>query len=234
MPEFFDEFAKAGSSEREIRRHPLSEGLELVSFPTFGSFVRGYVLLAPISQGTEYQSLGELPEVEYFKAAELIETYRRMLRDFNSAVILGEHGDSSQRVGFGGTCSCVREAHAHLIPVQDRSYSTMLKMFARGGEADHHVHSWEDLRPHLIGEHPYVLMSTSPRNFFIWKEPLKLARLGSQAVRKACAEALGLGDKYDWKTHRFPELMEATRKFVDRNIDLDLEATASGNLEWTR
>lgn len=167
-----------------------------VTLPTLGCFVPGYVLLLPVEH---YLSFGSLPPEDRSAAAEVAERLRITIAAEYGPVIIAEHGATQCDVGS----QCCDHAHLHLIPVPEpgqveRDYTEV------GGEPIR-LDSLAELGA-LAGQ-PYVYLS--PR------AGVHLAWLGggfpSQFVRRVCASAHGLADRFDWRRYRYEDTMEVTR-----------------------
>lgn len=176
------------------RGRVLFESDDFVVFPPLGSFVEGYLMLAPRAHVPSCASLGE---AQLGKLQNLLGVTKRIVADHYESPVVFEHGVASCDRRAGG---CIDHAHLHIIPGRIDSAGVLARHFrteSLGGWSD--LAAWQGL-PYLLtqtGDGP-VVVAAAPDN------------LPSQFLRRHAAAALNVPDLWDWGAYLGLREIEAT------------------------
>ncbi len=171
-------------------------------FPTVGSFIEGYLLIAPKHH---FLSMATIPTEHKKELEVLLEAVRRMLKERYSDPILFEHGSGKEVPR--GVC-CVEHAHVHAVPIETDIRSDLelyfpSKMFDRFDSPSSGVSS----------SHPYLFYEDQKGARFLFSIPDVIP---SQLVRKILAQKVGKGGQWNWRHDSFLEEISKTIKRLKR------------------
>jgi hypothetical protein len=199
MCDFCHEFA----AERTAKSRIALSSNGFITIPTLGCFVDGYGLTLPREHVPSYACLG--PE-RLRVGLELLEKQRVRLEHAFGKYILAEHGAADFcDLGSG----CCEHAHVHVIPMRDRCAAVVARYFEAGGPPERT--GGIDIFEGYSGS-PYLMLSTSPGEYLLWRANHAFSR---QFVRRVCAELLGRGELYNWRSHAFVPNMLRTKLAIE-------------------
>jgi ATP adenylyltransferase len=157
-------------------------------FPTLGSFVEGYLLIAPKSH---HISIAQIISNLYVEFEEVIGTVRDVLSIAYCQPIFFEHGPIS-RYDKGGCC--IQHAHLHCVPVDIEILEDLSKHF-----------KYEEINKfsELPKEQSYLFYENKDKKRFVF--PLD-SIIPSQYIRQILSVRLKCPEKWDWR--QYPGLEE--------------------------
>ncbi|MEU6928314.1 HIT domain-containing protein [Streptomyces sp. NPDC046374] len=187
--------------------------------PTVGAFTPGYCLFMPVEH---LDAAADLTPAHLRRVAAEVEEMRTLIQNRYGPTILAEHGPRDCELG----ASCCSHCHLHLIPVPDPDVITAA--YERSGGPGRRLGSMAELPTAADGSYLYL----SPRHgeHHYWPS----AGFARQFVRRVCADALGIGDSFDWRDHPFTTHRERT--FAELSSDLHIADAAcrrkGGTARW--
>lgn len=152
-------------------------------FPTLGCFEEGYVLVSP---RRHVVSTASLPIDEFDDVMSTVADVRKRVTKHYGPTCIFEHGMGRKGEAAGG---CIEHAHLHIIPRAEIVGPSLLSSVPF-----HTRISWAALNE--WSGRPYLLLSCGDQEDAWITDPPEGLR--SQHFRRAAAEALGVGDSYDW------------------------------------
>jgi diadenosine tetraphosphate (Ap4A) HIT family hydrolase len=197
------DFCAEFASDRTGGRIILQEA-DWLLLPTLGCFAAGYCLLMPIGH---IEAVAELSQAELIWTQDLLERMRDLVGRHFGPAIVAEHGPGRCDLG----ASCCSHAHLHLIPVGP-DVGAVVAAYQRVGGPPRILRDLSELST-VAGE-PYMYLSPTNRTHLLWEA----AGFPRQFVRRVCADLLGLGDRYDWRDHTFPQNMKETLTSLRRPV----------------
>lgn len=170
----------------------LFESANFLVFPSIGSIVEGWLLIAPKKH---YLCMAAL-DIFLQEELNLLRKFASLaLHDCFGPLVLFEHGPAgpNQAVGCG-----VDHAHFHLVPTNGNIIDGLHTVFRE------HL-QWKRAK----GVQDAAILHMAKSSYLYVEQPLGQAfltshpRLGSQLLRKVVAAHVGREPFYDWR--RFPE-----------------------------
>lgn len=176
-----------------------------VVFPTVGSFVEDYLLLAPRDHTFSFAQLEQEEREQLPRVVEWIRGLMLQPSLRHGAVLVAEHGALSCQVKGSQCCD---HAHLHFIPLQDEAQMDQIcEVYATHSTAPPDFVT--DLkRLDLYAKMAYILMSPAPGVWNVW--PQERGNFRSQFCRWAAAKALGCEEEYNWRSHPGFERLKTT------------------------
>jgi ATP adenylyltransferase len=163
----------------------LYETEHFVIFPSLGSFVEGYLLIA---SKEHYLSMASLPKHLYQELEDVQNRVKKVLTKHYSLPLFYEHGPIIENKAG----CCVDHAHTHALPVQIDLVKLVNEEFS-----SKQIDTYADLNEI---DYPYLFIEGNDDKKHIFKlEHL----IPSQYLRQIIAEQFGFPEKYDWETHPF-------------------------------
>lgn len=177
-----------GTSQHVVREWP-----DFVLFPSIGALTVGHVILCP---RMHVRSISDLPEALEQPLIDIMRAVRHLLSKFALPIHAFEHGNSA--TGTRVVCT-VDHAHLHFIPadVNLNNHLSRYQWVAVSG-------SLRDItkgREYLYYETPSGerLLTTGDG-----------ATFPSQYLRRAFADALGVGNRWNWREDPAVEITRRT------------------------
>jgi diadenosine tetraphosphate (Ap4A) HIT family hydrolase len=203
--QFCNEFAAREDASRIITE---TAG-RWVLLPTIGALTPGYCLFMPLEH---LDAAADVAPADLARLAAETEEMRTLVQARYGPVILAEHGPRDCELG----ASCCSHCHLHLVPVP--APDAITAAYVRTGGPGRRLTSLADLPATADGS--YVYLSPRPGEHYYWPS----AGFARQFVRRVCADALGVGDLFDWRDHPFTAHRERT--FAELSADLRLANAA--------
>lgn len=174
------------------------------ALPSLGCFTLGYSLVVP---RVHVRSFSDLTSDGLSNAAKFLEVVRDKVEKTYGPCLIAEHGTGDDEV----SAACCDHAHIHVIPIQGHGDAILSKYQSAGGGPTI-MRSLQDLHSYKLDS--YILASVSSGEFLLWKSSKKFIR---QFARIVSAEALDVGEFYNWRVHTFWDNM--VKSYIDLRSD---------------
>ncbi len=168
-------------------------------FPSVGSFVSGYLLIAP---KRHVLSMADTPAEQLEELEQLLRQVRALLTDRYEQTVFFEHGPcANQPRGI----SCVEHAHIHALPTSVNVWNELAKDFPVES-----VSYLSELVTRIGSNRPYLFYEDQQgtRSVFVIPEMIP-----SQHIRKLIAGKLGKSE-WNWRQYPFFEEMIKTMHHI--------------------
>ena len=179
------------------QRPLLAESRHAVAMPSIGALTRGHLLVCPKLHLRSLAVADPEQGADLNRLANAVE--EQLGRECGEPVHMFEHGSST--AGERVACS-IEHAHLHLVPAAVDVRASLRRL------AD-----WQSVSEYS----PDLHRQTGGAEYLLYAAPtgerwVATTDLGfpSQLIRRVFAEALGLGEEWDWRAHPAREKMLAT------------------------
>ncbi len=192
--------------------------------PTLGEFIKGYLLIIPNEHVTSISELSPDLKQEFLEVLDDAVTILKLtypVQDF----LVWENGTGNG--GIGKAKSSVVHSHVHIAPSKLNAFEIQ----KLSGFPLHKI-SFNDLS--LYGKHSYLLVK-GVNNDEWWINDNPNLYIPRQYVRQLIADEYGLSsDTWNWRTHPFKNLIQATCKDIQNALIRNWDSLPSRIKENTK
>jgi ATP adenylyltransferase len=182
----------------------LFESKNFAVFPTVGSIIPGWLLVAPKQHRL---CMGALDLIEFAELREVTNEACEALRERFGSVVVFEHGPTRPQSSVG--CG-VDHAHLHVVSTEIDMIEGV-RALANGAFLWRQVNSIESTTRCWREGQPYLFVQRAGAEAWLTSDP----NIGSQMFRRVIANACGLSTQFDWKLHSFESNVRLTVEAIE-------------------